>query len=105
MPDNERFLLHVDRRSDDECWPWLGAKTAKGYGSFRMAGQTVSAHRAAYELFVAPIPADREIDHIAENGCTRKDCVNWLRHLEPVTSSQNTQRWHDQRRLNGRITQ
>lgn len=93
MSDQDRFLLHVDRRGDDECWPWTGARDAIWeYGQFRLAGRLIGAHRAAYVLFVGPIPEGHEIDHVLESGCVRRDCVNWVRHLEPVTPRENKRR-------------
>ena len=32
-----RFWDQVDRRSDDECWPWTGRMDAYGYGDFDLA--------------------------------------------------------------------
>lgn len=90
--DESRFLSHVDRRSDDECWPWTAAISDTGYGSFRVQGRTVTAHRWAYEHFVGPIPDGFQIDHVKTNGCIRRDCVNWVRHLEPVTAGENVRR-------------
>lgn len=30
----EAFIKKVDKRSHDECWPWLASKNNKGYGEF-----------------------------------------------------------------------
>lgn len=30
----EQFWEKVDRRGDDECWPWTGSRTAAAYGLF-----------------------------------------------------------------------
>lgn len=76
----DRFWAKVDRRGDDECWPWL-ASTMEGYGYFdeRPFG-TGRAHRIAYMLLVGPIPAGLSLDHL----CRNRGCVNPA-HLEPVT--------------------
>lgn len=81
---SEKFLERVDRRGPDECWPWLGAKTPKGYGYLGK----VPAHRIAYELAYGPIPEGLEIDHVRARGCTRRDCVNPA-HLEAVSHREN----------------
>lgn len=47
----------------------------------------VRAHRFAYELWVAPIPPEREIDHL----CRVRGCVNPT-HMEPVTTRENVNR-------------
>lgn len=44
----ERFESRVDRRSHDECWPWLGYKTSKGYGLFGKG--KLRTHRVAFFL-------------------------------------------------------
>lgn len=88
----ERFLAKVDRRGDDECWPWLSRTLPGGYGIFYLKGEWLYAHRVAYEFFAGPIPEGLTIDHVRANGCTRRDCVNWLTHLEPVTQKENNLR-------------
>ena len=35
---------------EDECWPWQGAITSRGYGHLHHNGKTVGAHRMAYRL-------------------------------------------------------
>lgn len=87
----ERFWLYVDRRADDECWPWLGGRS-EGYGRIyvrRENGRAVEdyAHRVAFTIGVGQIPLGHEVDHT----CTRRDCVNWA-HLEAVTGAENKSR-------------
>lgn len=48
-------LTRVDRRADDECWPWLGQFNSKGYGRWYDGERKIQAHRAVYELLVGPI--------------------------------------------------
>lgn len=89
-PLEERFWPKVDRRGDDECWPWTGAKTSAGYGHIARGGEgggTVLAHRVSYELARGPIPDGLVLDHL----CRRRDCVNPA-HLEPVTFGENCMR-------------
>ena len=84
----ERFWPKVDRKGDDECWPWLAGISPNGYGRFHVVDpQPQYAHRFAYELLVGPIPKGLTIDHL----CKNKRCVNPA-HMEPVTAAENTRR-------------
>jgi hypothetical protein len=78
----QRFLCKVQKTST--CWWWKGAKIGTGYGTILVGKRTELAHRAAYEMFVGPIPAKMQIDHI----CSNKACVN-PEHLRLATHSQN----------------
>lgn len=68
------------------CWEWQQRLDKGGYGRFATQGEHY-AHRAAYKLFIGPIPEDKEIDH----RCRRRHCVNPL-HLEAVPHKVNQQR-------------
>lgn len=72
---------------DTGCWQWIGAKDCKGYGRIKWAGRVVSAHRLAYETFIAAIPESLEPDHLCRNtGCVHPE------HLELVTHRINVLR-------------
>ena len=81
------FWPKVDRRADDECWPWLATVNRKGYGQVSRDGAIRPAHRVAYELLVGPIPEEMTLDHL----CRNTGCVNPT-HLEPVSAAENTRR-------------
>jgi hypothetical protein len=81
-----RFWAKVDRRGDDDCWPWRAQVTGDGYGGF-YTGRTIGAHRVAYELVRGPIPEGLVIDHL----CRNRLCVNPY-HMEPVTNAENVRR-------------
>lgn len=88
-----RFWSKVDASKGlFACWRWKGLKTADGYPSFFNGRKNVRAHRFAYELVRGAIPAGLVIDHVAARGCTRRDCVNVLYHLEAVTQAVNLSR-------------
>src|SRR5213593_3886465 len=101
MTLRERFMAKVE--ISDGCWPWLGSKTAKGYGRIQTGLRSpaghyapVPAHRVAYELFIGPIPEGLHVDHL----CKNPGCVNPA-HLEPVTNRENVERWHSVQCRNG----
>lgn len=76
----------------DKCWLWIGAKLISGYGYLylqngKQSRKKVLAHRFSYILHYGKIPNGKELDHI----CRIKNCVN-PKHLEPVTSKENTYR-------------
>jgi HNH endonuclease len=87
--DEARWWSHVDRRGDDECWPWTAYIYEDGYGVFwdGKRGSLVRAPRWGYEHFVSPIPAGQMPDHL----CRNRACCNWA-HLEPVTNRENVLR-------------
>ena len=78
------------------CWEWQGPVGSNGYGQFgkylgggraARTATTIKAHRAFYEFYVGPIPADCELDHL----CRNRLCVN-PSHLEPVSHAENMRR-------------
>ena len=57
------------------CHIWIAGRCC-GYGVIRVSGQTVRAHRIAWQLYVGEIPIGLNVLH----HCDRKLCVN-PRHL------------------------
>jgi hypothetical protein len=86
----ERFEERVLRIPFHSCWEWDGARMPNGYGKWTFSketGKSRLAHRIAYELFVGPIPAGLQIDHL----CRNRGCVNPA-HLEAVPGVVNNRR-------------
>lgn len=66
-----------------ECWEWLGAKDAQGYGRLSVDGKKQRVQRVLYELLVGPIPEGLNLLHWT--GCV---CPNPF-HCYPGTQGQN----------------
>lgn len=94
VPPIIRFLkrIYIDPCSD--CWIWTGAFCSDGYGTFRVNGKTVGAHRWKYEQIYGPVKKGLELDHI----CNKRACVK-PSHLEPVTHRENVRRGKASERL------
>lgn len=60
--------------NDSGCWIWQGAIDPGGYGRFRYKGRMRLAHRASHEMFKAPIPEDRQIDHLCHTPAPAIPC-------------------------------
>lgn len=78
IPDQNvfcRFASKVVKSGD--CWVWTAAKFKSGYGRFAIGATRAQremeyAHRAAYRLFVGPIPKGMVVCH----QCDVRGCVN-----------------------------
>ena len=71
------------------CWLWAASIfQPAGYGKYRSdAGETVYAHRYAWEMTNGPIQKGLHVDHLCRVRC----CVN-PDHLEPVSPAINARR-------------
>jgi hypothetical protein len=68
----------------NECQLWTGAIQSHGYGTLKVDGRTIHAHRHIYELHNGPIAKDYEIHH----RCNERRCIN-PDHLEAVDSAEH----------------
>jgi hypothetical protein len=100
-PAEIRFWRAVDKKGDNECWEWMGARHYKGYGEFaakRMAKH--KSHRFAWLLTYGEIPINLVVCHKCDNppccnpahlflGTTmenKQDSINKNRHARGETS-------------------
>lgn len=95
----DKYRVRVDVRGDDECWPWLGHITNRGYGRMSHDGKKPQAHNVGWNLYYGEIPGVLVIDHICHNdsgclggpSCPHRSCQN-PQHWELVTPAENTSR-------------
>lgn len=69
MSDEEAFWSQVEKTSG--CWWWRGWRGSR-YGSARVGGRQVRAHRAAWQFARGPIPPGLFVCH----HCDHPPCVN-----------------------------
>lgn len=83
--DRARFEKFVDRSGGpDSCHLWIGARSSKRYGQFRVQGRTLYAHRVALALAGVELAPGANALH----SCDRPLCVN-AAHLRPGSNREN----------------
>lgn|GEM_PF-2089545 len=83
----ERYWAKVLANPETGCWEFRGGLGGSGYARIYVDGIVVPGHRYFYQVLVGGIPDGLQLDHL----CRVPKCVN-PRHLEPVTSAENTRR-------------
>lgn len=81
----ERFWAKV-RKHPGGCWEWTGGRQGNGYGSFRVAGRSHTAHRISWVLARGAVPDGLMLCH----SCNWKRCVN-PDHLRAGTALDNAE--------------
>lgn len=67
---HKRFFEKV--RKTDWCWLWTASTRGSGYGSFKLNGKVVDAHRVSWIIHNGEIPSGSLVCH----KCDNRLCVN-----------------------------
>lgn len=91
--NQQKLLLNTYRQTDTGCMVWTGQVSNGGYGQVMLKADSgpkmFSASRAAYELFIGPVPKDK----IVLQRCRNRLCIN-PEHLELVDTVPQDY-WHE----------
>ena len=87
MPAPRDFWEQVNVGRPNQCWPWLGFRSPKGYGRLTKAKRSRYAHHVAWELSGRARTPGTVLHHSCENPA----CCN-PRHLDEVTAQQHKDR-------------
>lgn len=77
--------VEEDRGFATPCWIWQRGISDTGYGTLRVDGKAMNAHRVFYLREHGTIPDGHELHHL----CEVKACVN-PSHVIPVTPKEHT---------------
>lgn len=84
-----RMSKGVDKRSEDECWPWKGC-IRNGYGAIKHDGAVFGTHVVAFVIAKGPVPDGLMVTH----ACDNKVCCNPA-HLAAKTTAENVKEAHE----------
>ena len=86
--DIEKFWAKVDKKGEDECWPWTGSRKTTGYGEFWISGEGRIRQRFRCNRIALYIKTGEE-QETARHTCDNPVCCN-PKHLEWGTPKDNT---------------
>ena len=97
--DRERFAAKIAVAAPCDCWPWTGARTSTGYGSFWLNRRAVVASRLVLETKLG-----RPLSNgaVACHTCDNPQCCN-PSHLWEGSQSDNVRDARSKGRLAGQL--
>lgn len=95
--DIARFWKKVDRKGDNECWPWTASTTAFGYGQFGAQGKVLGAHRISFYLLYRRWP------QVGRHTCDNPICCNPYHVIDGSQADNVTDIWQRGRGLLGEL--
>lgn len=76
LTPEDRFWQRVDRRGDDECWPWAGFIHPTGYGTLSNWPSEQRAHRISWIIHHGPLVSRADGGAYVCHTCDNRRCVN-----------------------------
>lgn len=67
-----RFWSKVQKRTSDQCWPWLGSTHPTGRGHFGWHRKVESSPRVMWHIMTGVWPGSKHVLHTCDNP----NCVN-----------------------------
>ncbi len=58
--EEDHFWCYVEKKGEDECWPWLGDLSNERYGRCYWNGKSEYAHRAVFHITHGYLPDPKE---------------------------------------------
>ena len=97
-PLEERLARKIQRGEPDECWPWTGAKTKRGYGTYGGGRGGPRGYVARY-LLEQHLGRPLRPGEVTRHSCDNPPCCNPT-HLLVGTQKQNLADMVDRGRSN-----
>lgn len=89
QPVEERFWSKVNRKGEDDCWPWTGGRTPSDYGRFAIKQNGKWCMEEAHRISYALANPDEDISQkVIRHRCDNPPCQN-PKHLLSGTHADN----------------
>lgn len=94
LPFRDKFKSKVELIPFSTCHWWTGWTDKYGYGQTTKDGKFIKAHRAAYEIYIGPIPGGLLVCHTCdEPSCVRPSHLFVGSHKDNAADMMKKGRW------------